>query len=176
MKPINEMTQGELAAFVYSHWQESGIDVVLSGGAAVSIYTDNQYISFDVDFIPVFSIKRNYLKKAMGEIGFKEQGRHFEHPMTKYFVEFPAGPLAIGSEPIRNVEEIELSTGKLKILSVTDCVKDRLSAYYHWGDRQCLEQAVMVTKNQKVDIDEVKKWSINEGKQQEFMEYKNQVI
>ena len=45
MKPINEMTQGELAAFVYSHLQESGIDVVLSGGAAVSIYTDNQYIS-----------------------------------------------------------------------------------------------------------------------------------
>lgn len=176
MKPINEMTQGELAAFVYSHLQECGIDVVLSGGAAVSIYTDNQYISFDVDFIPVFSVKRNNLKKAMGEIGFKEQGRHFEHPMTKYFVEFPAGPLAISSEPIRDVEEIELSTGKLKILSVTDCVKDRLSAYYHWKDRQCLEQAVMVTKNQNVDIDEVERWSIHEGKHQEFLDYKNRVV
>jgi hypothetical protein len=36
MKPVEEMTQGELAAFVQSHLRAREISVVLSGGAAVS--------------------------------------------------------------------------------------------------------------------------------------------
>jgi hypothetical protein len=175
MKSIDKMTQGELAAFVHTHLQANGIDVVLSGGAAVSIYSDNQYISFDIDFVPVFLLKRKDLIAVMNEIGFTEQGRYYEHPSTKYFIEFLAGPLSIGSEAISDVNEIQLSTGKLKLLSPTDCVKDRLSAYYHWGDRQCLEQAVLVTKKQTINLDEVERWSIKEDKHQEFIQYKKRV-
>lgn len=36
---ISEMSLGELGAFVQSHLKEKGIDVVLSGGAAVGIYS-----------------------------------------------------------------------------------------------------------------------------------------
>jgi hypothetical protein len=38
----------------------------------------------------------------------------------------------------------------------TDCVKDRLAAFYHWGDRQGLEQAILVLKTNAIDIDSVK--------------------
>ncbi|MBU4457014.1 MAG: hypothetical protein KKA65_05945 [Nanoarchaeota archaeon] len=37
MKSIQEMTQGELGAFVQSYLRKKRIEVVLSGGAAVSI-------------------------------------------------------------------------------------------------------------------------------------------
>jgi len=37
MKSVKEMTQIELAAFVQSHLRGEGIQVTLSGGAAVSL-------------------------------------------------------------------------------------------------------------------------------------------
>ncbi len=51
MKHIKNMTQAELAAYVQSHLQEKGITVVLSGGATVSIYSANKYVSADVDLV-----------------------------------------------------------------------------------------------------------------------------
>ncbi|MRR33142.1 hypothetical protein EG829_00380 [bacterium] len=61
-----------------------------------------------------------------------------------FFVEFPAGPLAIGDEPVREIAHHEFPTGTLRLLSPTDCVKDRLPHYYPWKDRQCLDQAVIM--------------------------------
>ena len=86
------MTQGELAAFVQSHLREKGIDVVLSGGASVSIYSSNRYVSLDLDLVNPYFAKRRALRETMQEIGFHEEGRHFKHPDTQFFVEFPPGP------------------------------------------------------------------------------------
>ena len=62
MKPVSGMTIGELAAFVCSHLKKKGIEVVLSGGACVSIYTMNRYTSDDLDFIENVSTSRKKLK------------------------------------------------------------------------------------------------------------------
>ncbi|MBK9321354.1 MAG: hypothetical protein IPM97_00090 [Bdellovibrionaceae bacterium] len=52
------------------------------------IYTNNEYESKDLDFISSSDIKD--IEKALTEIGFsKSSGRHFTHPETEYFVEFP---------------------------------------------------------------------------------------
>jgi hypothetical protein len=45
VKEIRAMTMGELAAFVCSHLQRNGIDVVLSGGGCVAIYSGGRYVS-----------------------------------------------------------------------------------------------------------------------------------
>ena len=45
MKPISEMLQIEIAAFIQSHFNLRGIKLVLSGGAATSYYCYNEYIS-----------------------------------------------------------------------------------------------------------------------------------
>lgn len=58
MKQIKEMSLGELAAYVCTHLQENGIHCVLTGGACVSIYTENLYESFDLDFIENIASKR----------------------------------------------------------------------------------------------------------------------
>ena len=47
MKKISEMTQGELGAFIQSHLRKKGIDVVLSGGAAVGIHSSRNEIDID---------------------------------------------------------------------------------------------------------------------------------
>jgi hypothetical protein len=107
----------------------------------------------------------------MLEIGFTEEGKFFKNPESGWFIEFPKGPLAIGDEPIVNIDEIALITGHLKILSATDSVKDRLSAFYHWGDEQCLQQAVLIRHNSVVDLTEIERWSENEGKLAQFKRF-----
>lgn len=168
MKPFKEMTIGEVAAFVAAHLRTSGISVVLTGGSCVSIYTDNRYRSYDLDFIEEGRSTRKKIAASLREIGFLEKDRYFTHPDTPYFAEFPSGPLAIGAEPAGNVAELEFATGLLRLLSPTDCVKDRLANYYYWKDRQCLEQAIMVAKDTKVDLEEVERWSRQEGMGDEF--------
>ena len=175
MKSIKEMTQAELAAFVQSHLWEKGINVVLSGGACVSIYSSNRYVSLDVDLVNVYFAKRLAIRESMREIGFNEEGRHFVHPDTQFFVEFPPGPVAVGVEPVKQVNELKFSTGILRIISPTDCVKDRLAGYYHWDDLQCLEQAALVAQANRIDLKEIERWSEGEGKLDEFRRIRDQL-
>jgi hypothetical protein len=168
MKPVREMSVGEFGAFVASHLRKNGIDVVLTGGTCVTIYSNNRYQSFDLDFIEMPGSNRKRIKAILEEIGFQEGNRYFTHPDTEYFVEFPAGPLSVGDEPIREIAVLEYSTGRLRIISPTECVKDRLAAYFHWRDLQCLEQAILVASMNDVDLEEVERWSEHEGMLEEF--------
>jgi hypothetical protein len=64
MKQIKEMSIGELAAYVCTHLRENGIHCVLTGGACVSIYTENRYESFDLDFVEnITSMRKKVIKK-----------------------------------------------------------------------------------------------------------------
>jgi hypothetical protein len=166
------MSIAQLAAFIASHLAAHGIEVVLSGGACVAIYSKNKYVSQDLDFVGDLLAKRADVKAAMEEIGFREKGRSFFHPQTKFSVEFPPGPLAIGDEFIKKTAVLKETTGNLHLLSPTDCVKNRLAGYYHWGDLQSLEQALLVTHAQKVDLTEVERWSKKEGKLAEFSKFR----
>jgi hypothetical protein len=160
---LGGLSLGELAAFVAEHLRTRGIDVVLVGGACISIYSDNQYRSLDLDFISTGMTSRKAIRAALAEINFTEEQRYFKHPETEYFIEFPSGPLAIGDEPPGEIATLTYPAGVLRLLSPTDSVKDRLAAYYHWKDRQSLEQAVLVAGNQHVDLAEVQRWSAREG-------------
>jgi hypothetical protein len=54
-------------------------------------------------------------------------------------------------------------------------VKDRLCAFYYWNDLQGLEQAVLVAKNQSVDLKEIKRWSKVEGKEEKHKIFKKKL-
>jgi len=175
MKSVKEMTNAELAAFVESHLRNKGIDVVLSGGACVSIYSSNKYVSMDLDLISTRFVKRRRIHDAMKEIGFSEEGRYFKHQDTEFFIEFPGGPLSVGDEPVKEIVEHELDTGTLRMISPTDCVKDRLAGYYYWDDLQCLEQAILVASSHEANMEDVERWSKVEGKLEEFSSIKKRV-
>lgn len=168
MIPIEKMTPVELAGFVGEHLGRHGVNVVLSGGACVAYYSEGKYVSLDLDFVNVASERFKKIQTAMFEIGFEERNRYFSHTDTDYLIEFPPGPLAVGDEQITEVVEVKTDMGAFRIISPTDCVKDRLAAYYHWGDLPCLEQAVMVAVENKVDLDELKRWSEVENSIEKF--------
>lgn len=176
MKSISEMDQAELAAYVQSHLRKKGIHVVLSGGASVALYSEGRYVSKDLDMVNIYAARRRNINNAMSELGFSEYLRYFSHPDTTFFIDFVSGPLAIGEEPIDQVEEIEFSTGVLRVISPTDCVKDRLAAFYYWGDHQSLEQAIMVSHATKIDIEEIERWSKVEGKLEEFQSIRSRLV
>jgi hypothetical protein len=164
------MGRAALAAFVQEHLRAKGIDVVLSGGACVSIYSQDKYVSMDLDMIHtgLMSPKRSLICKVMDSLGFSEDGRHFKHPDTELFVEFPKGPPAVGEEPVKDIQERKVDTGILRIISPTDCVKDRLTWFYHDNDQQCLDQAILVAQENQIDLNEIQRWSKKEGKSDQF--------
>ncbi|HEX9389154.1 MAG TPA: hypothetical protein VF918_22705 [Anaerolineales bacterium] len=175
MKQIKNMSQVELAAYIQDSLQAEGINVVLSGGSAVSFYSSDKYVSKDLDLINANFAKRSKIKSVMEKLRFQEQGRYFVTPESQFFVEFPEGPLSVGEEPVKEVSEFELATGTLRIVSATDCVKDRLCAFYFWNDQQGLAQAVLVAESQSVDLKEIKRWSRAEDKEKEFDVFKKQL-
>ena len=104
----------------------------------------------------------------MEKLGFQERGRYFASSDIELLVEFPNGPLSVGEELVKEVHEFKLATGTLRVISPTDCVKDRLCAFYFWNDQQGLAQAVLVTESQSVDLKEIKRWSKIEDKEREY--------
>ncbi len=60
----------------------------------------------------------------------------------------------------------------LRLLSPTDCVKDRLAAYFHWNDRPSLEQAILVCFAQDVDLREVRRWSLRERMEEKHRKFR----
>jgi hypothetical protein len=173
MKPINKMNQAELAAFVDQHLSDSGLHVVLSGGAAVRIYSNGEYVSSDIDLVNARFASRDRIEKSMMELGFIPKGQHFEHPETEHIIEFPPGPLQFGDGKVKIVDKMKFDTGILRIISPTDCIKDRLAHYYYWGDRQCPQQATMVASRHDINIKELRDWSKGEGKFEEFKRIQN---
>ncbi|MCL2261479.1 MAG: hypothetical protein FWC15_09030, partial [Fibromonadales bacterium] len=49
------------------------------------------------------------------------------------------------------------------ILHPRDCVRDRLSSYVYFASAECLDQAALVAISENVDLNELQKWSKNEG-------------
>lgn len=112
----------QVAATVSGALAAAGITAVLSGGAAVQIYTSGLYVSRDLDFVS-----------------------------------------AAGHR--------EIAAGLDQVLTPTQCVMDRLAAFYHWRDRQALDQAVAVTASQEVDLDAARRWSVAEAHGEHYEEF-----
>ena len=175
MKSISEMSMEELAAYVCSKLGEEGIDTVLSGGSCVQIYSKGKYTSDDIDLIDRFNGGHTLIKKVMLDMGFTEHNCYFVHDETEWFIEFPRGPLGVGDVPVDTIATLEESTGILKLLTATDCIKDRLAAYYHWDDPQSLEQAVWVAEQNSYDLTSIEKWSKKENMMEKFDDFKQRV-
>ncbi len=175
MKSIAEMSMEELAAYVCSKLDEKGIDTVLSGGSCVQIYSHGKYTSDDIDLIDRFNGGHSLIKKVMFDMGFREHNRYFVHDDTSLFIEFTRGPLGVGDAPINDIATLEEETGILKLLTPTDCIKDRLAAYFHWDDPQSLEQAVWVAKQNDFDLKSIEAWSVNENELEKFKIFKSRV-
>lgn len=155
------MSLQDFALTVAEALKEKNIDVILTGGAVVSIYSAGKYVSKDADFLS--ETDHQTIKKAMLELGFKNLGKDFYHDDCLFTAEFPGYELVIGDEPMKPEGKIKNGKFTLKLLSPTQCVMDRLAAFYHWKDRQSLQQAIMVAKRHPVKLKAIEVWSGKEG-------------
>jgi hypothetical protein len=171
MKITKKTSIEDLGALVCQSLKDAGIEAFLSGGAVVSIYSNNKYESYDLDFVSFGDRKK--IKSVMESLGFSQKkSRHFTHPNTPYFVEFPGTSMMIGDQKIVEFNEIKRHANVLKLLTPTDCVKDRLAAYIHWNDYQGLEQAVLVAKIQGAKLRAIREFCKLEGNIQAFDDFK----
>jgi len=168
MPEITEQsTVEEVAAIVSDALENAGITAILSGGSAVTIYSNNQYLSRDLDFVTSAMVAE--LKPVLERLGFQHSGvprlSQFRHPRTAWYVEFPPSPLSFGHLHVNPSEcaVIELAVGKLRIITPTQSVMDRLAAAYAWKDAQSRDQAILVAANQDIDWEALQLWFADEG-------------
>lgn len=165
----DETTVLEFAAIISDALERAGIIATLSGGAAVSIYSQNRYESEDLDFVTAAAVED--LRVALEPLGFRHTGRPrlsvFEHPNSRWYVEFPPAPLSFGNTYIdpSKCALIDTIAGTLRVITSTYSVMDRLIAAAAWHDPQSLEQALLVAEHQsdEIDWDEIDRWVMNEG-------------
>ena len=175
---LSSCTVEELWKYVSSHLENRGFDVVLVGGAVVSIYSEGMYTSGDLDFI-LRSMNKNELPKALAEIGFERtQQRYYKHPDCDHlYLEFPTGPVEIAESVHVEPDIHKVDQTKIKILSPTDCVLDRLEQFFvgeygkPHGERKLFEQAVLVGKKQPVNLKRIESFCAKENKQDIFREF-----
>lgn len=169
-------TEEELWKYVAFHLSKAGIESVLVGGAVVAIYTKGAYRSGDLDFVTGAGT-HTQVQATLEELGFqKVRGRHFEHPDCAHIIiEFPPGPVSIGEDFKIHPDEKKIEGQVIKILSPTDCIRDRLASYIHFNAHDCLDQAVLVAKTQPFDLEKVRKWCINEDAKDKFESFRSRI-
>lgn len=171
-------TAEELWKYVAVHLENKGFDVILVGGAVVSIYSEGAYQSGDLDFI-VNTFNKKELPKALLEIGFiKTPQRYYQHPDCHHlFLEFPTGPVEIDGQFDLKLKEVEVEKTFIKILSPTDSIIDRLEQFFvveygkPHGERKLFEQAVLIAKKQPVNWARVEQF-FQKYKSEMFEEFK----
>jgi hypothetical protein len=143
--------------------QHSSIDAVLTGGSAATIYTSSIYTSLDADFVLRDHASRAKLAEALRSAGYLPSAStgEFKHPNSSYTIDFPKGPLAVGGDYVKRVASRYRGSVELRILTPTDCVKDRLAHFYYWNDATALEAAIAVARSNRsdVDVDELARWT-----------------
>ena len=169
MKLAKKMTLEQFAIAVATELKRYDIDVILTGGAVVSIYSTGKYVSKDADFLS--STDHKTIAQVMQNLGFKNVGKDFYHDDANFSVEFPGSQLIIGNSPMKPDGKLERKGFTLLLLSPTQCVMDRLAAFYHWRDRQSLDQALLVAQGHPIKIKNVEEWSKSEGEEEKFNEF-----
>ncbi len=175
MKKIAEMSPEELAGLVCQALREAGITVTLSGGACVAIWSGGKYVSADLDFIEEGPVPRRRVAEVMKTLGFQpDEGRFFVHPDTPIFVEFPTGPLMVGDE------RVERAARATRRPANCDCSVRRTASKTglrhtstgttgrHWNRPYSW-------RAQKIDLDDVKRWSDAEGNAEKFRRFRKRL-
>lgn len=157
----------DLAFEVCDALHRQGVVAVLSGGGAATLYSEEQYLSRDLDFIVTYH-GGSQSGQALVDLGFALVGQSYRHPATPFFVEFPEGPLSVGDDLITSWDTLVERDRTLHIISPTDSVRDRLAAYLHWNDVNSLEVALAVARKQTIDMGFVEAWCKREGRPERF--------
>ncbi|MFT5287414.1 MAG: hypothetical protein ACI8TQ_003599 [Planctomycetota bacterium] len=160
----------EVAFAVCTALDRAGVTAVLSGGGAATFYAPEAIQSYDLDFILEVYPKDGDPAQVLTDLGYRNKGHDYVHSVSRFQLEFPRGPLAVGDDLIRKWSTQHSGDELLHIITATDSCRDRLAAFYHFKDRSALEQALAVSRTTKatIDLKQIKSWSRREGMLDEY--------
>ena len=147
-------TLTEVAFAVCTALDRAGERAVLCGGSAATYYAPELYQSRDLDFVLGFAASARVVNDALWPLGYERAPEGlYHHPAILYTVEFPAGPLAIGSETVSSYATERRDDQLLYVYTPTDVVRDRFMHYWAWGDQAALRVALDVASVRAADVD-----------------------
>ena len=156
-------TLAAVVAAVGGALRRARIRAVLTGGACASLHNGGASSSFDLDFVIQSAVTQTQLDAALSSVGYRRDKDRYVHRSCPFWVEFPPGPLGLGSDAEVRPREITVGRRRILALSATDSCRDRLAAFYHWNDAQSLKAAVAIARRQPVDLALIARWSHREG-------------
>lgn len=161
-------TLTEVAYAVCTALDRAGFTAVLTGGSAATFYAPEAYLSDDLDF--VLALRGTNGESALRQLGYERRGDFYVHPSSRFLLEFPPGPLAIGDDLVHTWSTFRRRGEILHVLTPTDSCRDRLASFLFWNDFRGLEQALHVYRAQrkKVDLESIRAWCTRERQPDKF--------
>jgi hypothetical protein len=169
-------TLTQVAFTVCTALHRAGYTAVMTGGSAATYYAPHAYVSDDIDFVLTLSSSGG--EDALAKLGYCRKHDFYVHPDSRFPLEFPPGPLAIGDDLVETWNTIHRRSELLHVLTPTDSCRDRLASFLFWKDFNGLEQALEVCRAQgaKVKLKEVREWCFRERKPDEFQLFRHRLV
>jgi hypothetical protein len=163
----------EIAFTVCTELDAVGICAVLTGGSAATVYSNETYLSRDLDFVIQFDSGDSKPAEVLARLGYEAAGSLYTHSQSPFTLDFPPGPLAVGRDLVDRWNTLREGERLLHILFPTDCCRDRLAGFLFWNDRGSLEQAVAVATQQRaqIDLNAIETWCVSEGLAEKYREF-----
>jgi hypothetical protein len=140
---------------------EYGIKSIVVGGFAVELYTQNSYMTQDIDL--VFA-RSDIANKILLDLGFEREGKSWYHSELQLSVEIPADMLH--DADYDRVIKLNLKNGdSVYVIGIEDIILDRLRACIHWKSTSDCEWAYRIfkTHEERLDIDYLVQMSKKDG-------------
>jgi len=161
----------ELAAAISSYIKALGFDPVLTGQGCAAVYGGSGVHLRGLEFVVSEYVSKK-IETAMKELGFKHLvHRTYGSESLSMEVSFLPPPVCVGDEMVGDIPMIKTSSGELSLLSPTDCVRHRLAYYYRFGNKDGLDEALIVARKNKVDLDLIERWSHWEWASDKFQDF-----
>ncbi len=139
---------------------EHGTKSIVVGGFAVEIYTQNSYMTQDIDL--VFA-RNDIANQVLLDLGFEREGKSWYHSGLQISVEIP-GDILHGDYD--QIMKLNLPNGDcVYVIGIEDIILDRLRACVHWKSSSDCEWGYRLykTHRENLDIDYIVRISRNDG-------------
>jgi len=143
---------------IATHLGNKGIEVTLVGGGVATIYSKGKYMSGDLDFVFGWGNNHKEIREALAEIGFTTTARVFAKKGCPFTLDFSSPPVDIGLNNEPEIDQYMVGKTMIKILTPTECIKERLHKAHHWKDEQAFEAALAVAEVSEYSQEKIKKF------------------
>lgn len=135
----------EIAAVAADELAEIGVDLRVVGGVAVATWTNDAFLSTDIDVLIPSS---DAVEAAMAALGLVRMGRHWSVPGTDLGIEAPAA----WPEPWERFEPVRLASGRTIALSTPeDLAVRRVDEFLSTGHRESYQQIEALCRRTRFD-------------------------